>query len=76
MMNVQIIRTVKTSALLIDTCTCTSYCTTTVKHIGTCMYVRQLKANEGTKVVMWSIMASFMLYVVDKYAWDFLHGKC
>ena len=21
--------------------------------------------------VMWSIMASFMLYVVDKYAWDF-----
>ncbi len=21
--------------------------------------------------VMWLIMASFMLYVVDKYAWDF-----
>ena len=26
---------------------------------------------------MWSIMASFMLYVVDKYAWDFYieHAK-
>ncbi len=25
----------------------------------------------STPEVMWSIMASFMLYVVDKYAWDF-----
>ena len=30
-----------------------------------------LFALSSTPEVMWSIMASFMLYVVDKYAWDF-----
>ncbi len=30
-----------------------------------------LFALNSTPEVMWSIMASFMLYVVDKYAWDF-----
>ena len=29
-----------------------------------------LFALSSTPEFMWSIMASFMLYVVDKYAWD------
>ena len=32
-----------------------------------------LFALSSTPEVMWSIMASFMLHVVDKYAWDYFY---
>ncbi len=35
------------------------------------IYTKSLFALSSTPEVMWSIMASFMLYVVDKFAWDF-----
>ncbi len=42
-------------------------------HVGVYLRATVLKSiciQFDTEVV-WSIMASFMLYVVDKYAWDF-----
>ncbi len=35
---------------------------------------KSIFALSSTPEVMWLIMASFMLYVVDKYAWDFMEN--